>query len=218
MTLVPTTPDGTPLTEVKDRGDLPAYELGPNCMVHGCDQLREDGGGHHVWRRSNQTRSWWVELPDGTLVPNRVGLCREHHREVTGGVGGHKAAIVVRGDRLLWNGTVEIVDLVFAHDPFAVLCADGNEHDTVAGRPKPGEKCPTCQRRVNHPKKKTSPQSKVSAYRIPIDDAETHEELREAAALALDPKFTERPHWQWALNTYAYALILQGARLEERGE
>lgn len=96
--------------------------------------------------------------------------------------------------------------------PHAEVVGEKHDHDV-----KPGETCPTCKRRVNHAKKKDSPESKVFGYRVPIDDAEAHEEILEAAALELDPKFTEKKHWKWTLVQYAVACVLQGARLEEQG-
>lgn len=79
----------------------------------------------------------------------------------------------------------------------------------------PGETCPECQRRVPYPKQKTSPQSKVVAYRIPLDDAVTHTELAEVAATELG--ILENKYWRWALHSYCYALILTGHRMEETG-
>ena len=86
---------------------------------------------------------------------------------------------------------------------------------TEASHIHEGDTCPTCNRRVPHAKKKASPKTKVSSYRTPLDDAESHDEVAQAAAEALD--IYRKPHWRWALNTYGYALILQGARLEETG-
>ena len=126
---------------VKDRPDLPDYYLGWRCMVEGCLEKREDGGGHHVFRRSHGTRSWWVELEDGTLVPNRVGLCQDHHKAVTGDVGGHRARVEIDGDRLLWTvifRDVELtkVSLVFEMDPFAVLeLQEKGYHDIDVNEP-----------------------------------------------------------------------------------
>jgi hypothetical protein len=240
-----------PTQGAKDRPDLPEYALGWQCMVPECEEKREEGGGHHVWRRSAGTRSWWVELADGTIVPNRVGLCPQHHKDVTGEVGGHRARIEVLGfDKLGWkpilsSGQVGYATIMqFAHDPFAVLevfyaartmraeresvgmqqTVDGEEvpHEQVVEEHheglEPGTTCPTCKRRVNHKKKKSSPESKVVSYRVPIADEETHTEIAEAAAEALEKDFTKKPHWRWALNTYAYGLILQGARMTEKGE
>jgi hypothetical protein len=80
----------------------------------------------------------------------------------------------------------------------------------------PGDKCPTCNRRVPHPKKASSPQSKVFGYRVPIDDAETHGEILDAAAEELG--ILQEPHHRFRLALYGAMLILQGARLTEVGE
>lgn len=229
MTLIPTR-DGVPLTEVKDRPDLPQYKLGPFCFVPGCGEFREQGDGHHVWRRSNQTKSWWVELPDGLLVPNRVGLCPQHHRDVTGDIGGHVAVIQVDMlGRLIWRsgGAGEPVHLEFGHDPFAALdelplevlsqlTVDGREvpHEQVVAEKheheavQPGQKCPTCKRRVNHPKKKDSPVSKVTSMRMPLEAAETFEETLEACAEHAGVKSSE-PYWKHKVITLALAYLLQ---------
>lgn len=77
---------------------------------------------------------------------------------------------------------------------------------------QPGQTCPECARRVPHPKKKTSPTSKTISYRIPLDEAEAHEEVAEAAAHHIG--VYERPHWRYLLNTYAYAAVLQDESLK----
>ena len=88
-------------------------------------------------------------------------------------------------------------------------------HEHVVAEVAPGDKCPTCERRVPHPKKADSPQSKVFAYRVPLDDAETHGEILDAAATELGI-FSE-PHHRFKLALYGATLILQGARLDETG-
>ena len=70
----------------------------------------------------------------------------------------------------------------------------------------PGDKCPTCARRFPHPKKQSSPKSKVSAYRTPIDDAETHDATMEAWAEHWG--LLQRPFWKFWLLTYAAAEAL----------
>lgn len=40
-----------------------------------------------------------------------------------------------------------------------------------------GTICPTCERRVNHPRKQDSPQSRVKSLRIPADDETFDEDL-----------------------------------------
>lgn len=83
------------------------------------------------------------------------------------------------------------------------------------GAPEPGTKCPTCDRRVNHPRKDTSPTSRPFSYRVPVDEAEAHEEVSQAAAEHLG--VYERPHWRYQLNTIAYAAVLQDASLKDVG-
>ena len=46
---------------------------------------------------------------------------------------------------------------------------------------EPGQTCPTCQRRVNHPKREDSPTSRVKSFRIPDSD----ETFDEDVALAM---------------------------------
>jgi hypothetical protein len=46
----------------------------------------------------------------------------------------------------------------------------------------PGEKCPTCERKFPHPKKPSSPTSKTKSFRLPVDVADSYDELVEAAA------------------------------------
>lgn len=78
MTLLP-----TDSWKVKARPDLPAYELNAIDPVFPDFLATED---HHLWRRSfgkDFREAWWVELEDGTVVPNRVALCNATHREVT---------------------------------------------------------------------------------------------------------------------------------------
>lgn len=45
---------------------------------------------------------------------------------------------------------------------------------------EPGTICPTCERRVNHPKKATSPESRVKSLRIPADDETFDEDFARA--------------------------------------
>jgi hypothetical protein len=74
-------------------------------------------------------------------------------------------------------------------------------------RPGPGEKCPVCERRVSHPKKDDSPTSKPRSYRVPIDEADAHQDVLEAASKFLGTY--ERPFWQFQTYALALALVLQ---------
>ena len=58
-----------------------------------------------------------------------------------------------------------------------------------------GETCPRCMRRVPKKKKPGSPVTKVVSIRVPIDDAETFQELMEAAARHAG--LHSKAHWQF---------------------
>lgn len=91
----------------------PRYRVGPFCEVPGCK--RPVDHAHHLWRRSflmgprrQEGRGgdfWWVEVPDGEemrVIGNVIGICWRHHDDVTGKIGGHKAAVVYSGGALYW--------------------------------------------------------------------------------------------------------------------
>ena len=80
----------------------------------------------------------------------------------------------------------------------------------------PGTVCPTCKRRINHPKKASSPDTLVFSYRVPVDEAEAHREIRETTARFLGTH--ERPHWQFHTFTLALALVLQDESMRGMGQ
>ena len=72
---------------------------------------------------------------------------------------------------------------------------------------EPGQTCPECKRRVPHPKKPSSPKTKVFAVRVPVDEIEAFTELIDVAARHLAAQ--ARPHHRfWALH-YALVCLLQ---------
>lgn len=70
-----------------------------------------------------------------------------------------------------------------------------------------GETCPVCLRRKPHAKKPSSPKTKVSSVRVPIDDVESFEEIVDAAAAHLG--FKESPHWRYRTLLAGLVLALQ---------
>jgi hypothetical protein len=84
----------------------------------------------------------------------------------------------------------------------------GAVHTHAAGSVPEGSTCPTCERRV--PKKKTdaSPITKVCAYRVPVDDVETHKDILAATSEHMGLG-TNLAHWQWQTITGMCAIILQ---------
>lgn len=80
-------------------------------------------------------------------------------------------------------------------------------HEHVVGV-APGDKCPTCERRLPHPKKADSPQSKVWAMRLPNDEVDAHNELTEALADHLGISTSEK-FWKWKTDAMAKVIALQ---------
>jgi hypothetical protein len=67
------------------------YKVGPLCSNPDCRRVADHV--HHIFRRSAIGGDLpWVKI-DGWLVGNLTGLCVPCHNEVTGNLGGHRAAI-----------------------------------------------------------------------------------------------------------------------------
>ena len=81
---------------------------------------------------------------------------------------------------------------------------------------EPGEACPACSQRKPHPRKETSPVTRVRAYRVPINETDAHAEILEAAARHLG--VFDKPYWQFKTYTFALVAVLQDASLEGVGE
>ena len=149
------------------------YEVNEICAVPGCG--RESAHCHHIWARSELRGEpyEWVELPDGTVIGNRLGLCREHHEWVTGTLGGHKARISFESGIFWWlektpSGEWTHVGLLDTQPP-------GVQGEAVGRAPRPDEVCPTCghtKRRKNGTPRKTKDWTLI----VP-DDAEIGSEV-----------------------------------------
>jgi len=69
----------------------PAYKVGPRCCNPQCPRIAEHA--HHMFRRSRLAVDYdWVNIA-GYICANKVGVCAQCHDDLTGRVGGHKAAI-----------------------------------------------------------------------------------------------------------------------------
>lgn len=78
--------------------------------------------------------------------------------------------------------------------------------------PQPGETCGFCKRRVPHPKKASTPKSRVWSTRVPLDDkgADTFSELVDAAAE--HHGLTSRPYHRYLTLLFAVTLLLQAEK------
>jgi hypothetical protein len=92
MTLAPGRDLGQRLVPMKDE-DWVSYELQFLCAVPPCGAPPMIGV-HHIEPRSRIGGPRAFVSIDGVVMPNTCRLCANHHRAVTGEVGGHKARIV----------------------------------------------------------------------------------------------------------------------------
>lgn len=146
------------------RTDLEPYELNETCAVCGGTPVED----HHIFRRSLDPRlkiAWWVELPDGAVVPHRVGLCREHHLLVTD----NKARFILEADKT-----------------YVYLDVDNVTSFPIQVGPLPagkGKKCSKCKGAGVEPpapeKKKLEPTRKKAmlGVRVPKDEQENGYEI-----------------------------------------
>jgi hypothetical protein len=79
----------------------PAYKVGPRCSNPNCGRIAEHA--HHIVRRSQLRKQPqdWVAI-DGHVIANKTGLCVPCHDDITGRVGGHKAAIRWIDQKFVW--------------------------------------------------------------------------------------------------------------------
>lgn len=78
----------------------PEYRVGPRCSNPNCGRIAEHA--HHIVRRSKLVKDYdWIAI-DGYVIANKTGLCVPCHDDITGRVGGHKAAIRWINQRFVW--------------------------------------------------------------------------------------------------------------------
>lgn len=81
---------------------------------------------------------------------------------------------------------------------------------------EPGQVCEGCGRKVPHPKKPSSPDSKPVSYRVPVDEYDAHKLVLEEAGKHLGT--AGRPHEVFWTYTYALAAVLQDESLRGAGQ
>ena len=154
-----------------------AYEVNPICATPHC--IRESAHVHHLFPRSYLRGQpyEWVQLPDGTIMGNRIGLCREHHEWVTGPLGGYKARISFESGLFWWLEKEYDLGMQWSHigllDPQPPGAREG---EARSGEPRPDEVCPTCGSRKR--KRNGTPPRKTKDWTLVVpDDAEIGSEI-----------------------------------------
>jgi hypothetical protein len=165
----------------------PAYDVGETCWAPGCN--RPAIHAHHMWPRSflrNQPYEW-VQLPDGTIVGNRAGMCFEHHDDCSSPVGGHRARIVFASGVFYWEERRHLAatDDSFSFDPPHVMWVrvgplDPQPPGAAEYKVKPvvTEVCPTCGHSKRKPATKPTAARKTSDWTLKVPaDAEIGAEV-----------------------------------------
>jgi len=181
----------------------PPYTVGPQCSNPNCkrgaewaDKIHE----HHVVRRSKIAGDHrWIDV-EGEVLPNIAPLCPRCHDDITGRVGGHKAAIRLINHRWHWclvaelpgtGGVLEFhpVGELDPHPPSLEIAERASTHP-VSGM----ETCPTCGavKRRRSVRTGTGRRRKTWTVKVP-DDAEDGAEILDilvddlALVLGYDP-------------------------------
>lgn len=168
MTLLPSSDFGIRGHEGK------LYSVATLCAHPRCDKVSVHV--HHLWPRSflrGQPYDW-VLLPNGVLIGNRVGLCLEHHNQVTGEIGGYRAKISFSSglfhwhDRLPDGGDQEWISL----GPLSFQPPGAKHHETTLRPDNHVDSCPTCGHKKEKARKKL-PARKTKTWALTVpDDAE----------------------------------------------
>jgi len=129
---------------------------------------------HHLWPRSflRSQPYEWIELSDGTVIGNRIGLCVRHHGEVTGDVGGHRGRIRFHQGLFWWEEPIH--GSWHPHGPLSSQPPGAKRLEAsvpaASGSNAPVAACPTCGHVRNRPKH-TARKSKTWTLCVP-DDSE----------------------------------------------
>jgi hypothetical protein len=90
--------------------DGPQYKVAAHCANPGCTHFTDHA--HHIWRRSQLGGDYRWVVVEGKLLANLTGLCAGCHGDVTGEIGGHRAAIRydLENDVFNWCRVVTLIN------------------------------------------------------------------------------------------------------------
>jgi hypothetical protein len=155
------------------------YDVNPMCAAPHCTQ--RSAHAHHMWSRSYLRGQPYefVQLPDSTVIGNRIGLCQRHHEMVTGEIGGYRARIRFALGLFLWderdhNDIWNANGYLYPQPPGAEQKIVEALHDDAAANAAPDEVCPTCgtHKRKKPPMPPTE-KRKTKTWTVAVpDDAE----------------------------------------------
>jgi hypothetical protein len=143
--------------------------LPPGCAAPRCGRMAQQR--HHIWPKSYLRGQpyEWVSV-DGVLVQNSCGLCMEHHNDVTGDVGGHRAHI-------RWNTNLQMLEwwepALSGTDIWACIGPLKGEETPLVSLPRRRpvqDTCPTCGKRNPEKSKPLAKRSsKTWTVSVPAD-------------------------------------------------
>lgn len=203
MTILP-----TPDRNVKGRSDIPRYQVHGWCAHPRCGRPADHV--HHLWRRSAIGGDHaWVELSDGSVWPNLVGLCYQHHDEVTV----NRASILLQMGRFYWVGE-QLQAVLEPHPPAAdmqqTINGDEELHANVVGHEE--ATCPTCKRRLPKPKAEAELEpgakrpKKSWALTVPVDERENGVEIIDSLMETARDILDRGEHKSWRYYTLVEVL------------
>lgn len=156
--------------ESRDVRGVPAtkYKINTHCAHPDCTEPSEPGA-HHCFRRSQIIGdSYFVSIDGGPPIPHAVGLCSEHHRQIT--------------DNQAWIRLEHDVhgSAVFSWAEKCGLYEDGTKQWELAGDldPQPGQLSKQAKPKPVKPKTEKSERrpSQVLSVRCPKDAVDVYGE------------------------------------------
>jgi len=180
----------------------PKYTVAARCANPGCAKFTDHA--HHMWRRSKVGNFAWVVF-EGKLLANLTGLCWDCHRDVTGEIGGHRAAIRYHepvecegceNGWFTWCRVIRLIDGTTEYYEVGPLDPQPPDPDSLARRASgthDPETCPFCGQTRRRPSRTATAHGsegrrrKTWAVSVPDDEQETGADVLDALVEDLAP-------------------------------